>query len=108
LPASGVAQLDNSTKLTTLSNGLRVCSENSYGQIATVGMLVNAGSRHQNIHSAGVAHLVDRMAFKSTKHRSMQTMLDELILMGGNITASASRESINVRLPAPLFGLLKT
>jgi hypothetical protein len=35
------------TKVTTLSNGLRVASQETYGQVSTVGVFANVGSRYE-------------------------------------------------------------
>jgi len=35
------------TEITTLDNGLRVASQETYGQVATVGVFANVGSRHE-------------------------------------------------------------
>ena len=35
------------TQITTLSNGLRVASQETYGQVATVGVFANVGSRYE-------------------------------------------------------------
>ena len=44
------------TNISSLSNGLKVASENVPGPIATVGVIVDAGSRYENSSNHGVSH----------------------------------------------------
>ncbi|XP_068925296.1 mitochondrial-processing peptidase subunit alpha isoform X2 [Petaurus breviceps papuanus] len=51
------------TKVTTLENGLRVASQNKFGQFCTVGILINSGSRHEAKYVGGIAHFLEKLAF---------------------------------------------
>jgi predicted Zn-dependent peptidase len=51
-------------QVTTLANGLRVCSRDGPGPVAAVGVLLDAGSRYETPETNGVTHLLDRLAFK--------------------------------------------
>ena len=53
------------TLLTTLDNGVRVVSQETYGQMSTLGVLTNTGSRH--CKSVGMLHLLETLAFSSTQ-----------------------------------------
>lgn len=44
--------------------------------------------------SFGATHLLERMAFKSTTNRSHLRVVREVEAIGGNVTASASREQM--------------
>lgn len=52
------------TKVTTLANGMRVASEEAYGETATIGVWIDAGSSYENEKTNGVAHFLEHMAFK--------------------------------------------
>lgn len=52
------------TRVTTLDNGIRVASEDSGAPTATVGIWIDAGSRHESDANNGVAHFLEHMAFK--------------------------------------------
>ena len=52
------------THVTTLSNGIRVATENTLGHFSAVGVFVDAGSRYETPRTLGVSHILDRMAFK--------------------------------------------
>ncbi|KAF9195175.1 Mitochondrial-processing peptidase subunit alpha [Haplosporangium sp. Z 767] len=82
------------TKVTKLPNGVRVATEDSQGHFASLGVYVDAGSRYEDDSTRGVSHILDRLAFKSTKTRSSETMMADLEAAGGNVMCSSSRESI--------------
>ncbi|KAL1914414.1 uncharacterized protein VTP21DRAFT_8932 [Calcarisporiella thermophila] len=85
---------DGLTHITTLSNGLRVVTENTAGHFAAVGVYVDAGSRYETPKTRGISHILDRLAFKNTEHRTAEEMIAELESLGGNIMCSSSREAI--------------
>jgi len=80
------------TKITTLSNGLRVASEETYQQASTVGLFINAGSRYENDSNNGISQFLQHMAFKSTENRSHLRIVRDIELLGGSIGASSQRE----------------
>lgn len=112
------------TRITTLPNGVRVASEDvpvpstfplfllllmsSYhrapltlyvgvacqGPSACVGVFVASGSIHESPESAGVTHLLEKLAFKDTAHRSHRQIVQDVEATGGNVGASASREQM--------------
>ncbi|KAJ5516644.1 hypothetical protein N7527_008204 [Penicillium freii] len=81
-------------QITTLSNGVRVATESLPGPFAGVGVYVDAGSRYEDESLRGVSHIMDRLAFKSTKARTGDEMLEILESLGGNIQCASSRESL--------------
>jgi processing peptidase subunit beta len=80
------------TEVTTLSNGLRVGSESSHGEVATVGVWIDAGSRDETTENNGVAHFFEHMAFKGTRNTSQYKLEMEIENMGGHLNAYTSRE----------------
>ncbi|KAL1862354.1 Mitochondrial-processing peptidase subunit alpha [Paecilomyces lecythidis] len=89
--AKDPAELD---QITTLPNGVRVATESLPGPFSGVGVYVDAGSRYEDDSLRGVSHIMDRLAFKSTKSRSGDEMLEALEALGGNIQCASSRESL--------------
>ncbi|KAH9871354.1 hypothetical protein IAQ61_005533 [Plenodomus lingam] len=85
------AELD---QVTTLPNGLRVATEALPGHFSGIGVYVDSGSRYENDALRGVSHIVDRLAFKSTRNTSGDQMMEKLETLGGNIQCASSRESI--------------
>ncbi|ODQ55085.1 hypothetical protein SAICODRAFT_89261 [Saitoella complicata NRRL Y-17804] len=85
------AELD---QITRLPNGLRVATEALPGHFAAVGVYVEGGSRFEPPELSGCSHIMDRLAFKSTKTRSIDDMQGVLQEMGGTYMCSSSREAV--------------
>ena len=84
-------------QVTTLPNKVRVATEATPGHFSAVGVYVDAGSRYERPWvpgESGVSHLLDRMAFKSTKGRTAEDMEQLIQAVGGNVMCSSSRETI--------------
>jgi len=80
------------TRVSVLGNGMKVASEDSGEQTATVGLWIDAGSRHENERNNGVAHFFEHMAFKGTNKRSQTDLELEIENMGAHLNAYTSRE----------------
>lgn len=63
--------------------------------VASIGLHVDCGSIYESPDSFGATHLLERMAFKSTLNRSHLRIVREVEAIGGNVTASGSREHIS-------------
>ncbi len=80
-------------QVTTLANGLRVASDPMpHLHTASVGIWVDAGSRHESADNNGVAHMLEHMAFKGTERRSAVQIAEEIEAVGGHLNAYTSRE----------------
>ena len=102
-------------QISTLANGIRVATEALPGAFSGIGVYVDAGSRYENEVLRGVSHIIDRLAFKSTKSRTSDQMLETLESLGGNIQCASSRESLmyqsasfNAAVPTTLALLAET
>ncbi|KAG6533314.1 mitochondrial-processing peptidase subunit alpha-like [Zingiber officinale] len=82
------------TEITTLPNGVKIASETSPNPAVSLGLYVDCGSVYETPLSSGSTHLLERMAFKSTTNRSHLRVVREVEAIGGNVTASASREQM--------------
>ena len=80
------------THVTTLPNQLRVASEATGGETATVGVWIDTGSRYEDDANNGVAHFLEHMAFKGTSKRSQLQLETEVENMGAHLNAYTSRE----------------
>jgi len=78
--------------VSTLPNQLRVASESTGGETATLGMWIDTGSRYESDANNGVAHFLEHMAFKGTAKRSQLQLETEIENMGGHLNAYTSRE----------------
>jgi len=77
---------------TTLSNGIRVCSENIAGATAQVAVYVGAGSRHEDLSTSGTSYLLSKFASRGTANRSKTEFYEEVENMGARYVAEADRE----------------
>eukprot|EP01133_Synstelium_polycarpum_P016698 gene16698-19851_t len=81
------------TKVTTLSNGIRVATEQSFGETASIGVWVDSGSVYETDKNNGVAHFLEHMIFKGTERRPSPNYIEtEVENMGGSLNAFTSRE----------------
>ncbi|KAL3780411.1 hypothetical protein HJC23_004348 [Cyclotella cryptica] len=93
------------TKITTLSNGVRVGSMETFGQVSTLGVVLDYGSRYESdrfvdpstnqvVSTAGVNHMMELLAFQSTKGHSGMEIQNILENLGGVTFATSSREQM--------------
>lgn len=84
---------DKSFRTTVLENGVKVASENSFGQFCTVGVLVDAGSRQEIDYPSGVTHLLERLAFQSnSKYANLDDVFRSMEELGGHLDCMSSRD----------------
>ncbi|XP_005089371.2 mitochondrial-processing peptidase subunit alpha [Aplysia californica] len=83
------------THVTTLDNGLRIASENKFGQFCTVGVLVDSGSRYESAYPSGITHFLEKMSFgKTTNWEDRDKILQELEKVGGICDCQGSRDTL--------------
>ncbi|KAF9961340.1 Mitochondrial-processing peptidase subunit alpha [Mortierella alpina] len=93
-PIAAATNSSLASRVTKLPNGVRVATEDSQGHFASLGVYVDAGSRYEDDSTRGVSHILDRLAFKSTRTKTSEAMMADLEAAGGNVMCSSSRESI--------------
>ncbi|CAO3569561.1 unnamed protein product [Mortierella alpina] len=93
-PSASLTNSSLASRVTKLPNGVRIATEDSQGHFASLGVYVDAGSRYEDDSTRGVSHILDRLAFKSTKTKTSEAMMADLEAAGGNVMCSSSRESI--------------
>ena len=71
---------------------MRVASEFSPGQTATVGVWIESGTRFETEANNGTAHFLEHMAFKGTEKRTKEALELEVENMGAHLNAYTSRE----------------
>lgn len=79
-------------KMTTLENGVRVCTESWNSPTAAVGVYVDAGSRYETPETCGTSHFLEHLLFKGTKNRSKSQFENEIEVSGSTLDAYTSRE----------------
>lgn len=94
------------TKVTVLPNGLRVASENRFGQFCTVGVLVDSGPRYEVAYPSGISHFLEKLAFGATKfYESKDAILHMLENHGGICDCQSSKEIAIYAVSAERNGL---
>ncbi len=80
-------------ELTTLESGLRVVTDTMRElETASVGVWIDAGSRHEKETEQGLSHLLEHMVFKGTKRRGARAIAEEMESVGGEINGATSVE----------------
>jgi predicted Zn-dependent peptidase len=85
---------DESVRVTTLDNGLRVASDSMTSvETVSLGAWVGVGARHEAPEVNGVSHVLEHMAFKGTERRSARAIAEEIEAVGGHLNAYTSHEN---------------
>ncbi|ATD54979.1 M16 family metallopeptidase [Clostridium chauvoei] len=80
--------------LYTLKNGLRVVTEYiEHVNSISVGVMVQNGSRNEDIEVNGISHFIEHMFFKGTYKRTSKEIVQEIENVGGQINAYTSKEA---------------
>jgi len=83
-----------SVEVSRLNNGFTVATDRmDHVETAVIGVWVGIGARHETLELNGVSHMLEHMAFKGTKRRSAQDIVNEVEFVGGQINAYTSREN---------------
>ena len=79
---------------TSLPNGLRVVTESMPAvRSVSLGVWLNAGSRHETDPEGGITHFIEHMVFKGTDRFSARELACEIDGLGGNLDAFTSKET---------------
>lgn len=85
--------LDANYRKTVLPNGIRIVTEEiPYVRSISVGMWADIGSRDEREENNGIAHFIEHMVFKGTKHYSLKRIARSLESVGGYLNAFTSKE----------------
>jgi predicted Zn-dependent peptidase len=89
-----ITHSDSDFRAARLQNGIRVVTEHMpVSKTASLGIWIEAGSRHEAPGQEGMAHLMEHMAFKGTARRDALAIAKELDTLGGLSNAFTSREA---------------
>lgn len=82
-------------KIFRLSNGIRVVHQHlATTKIVHCGIIVDVGSRDENILNQGIAHFWEHMAFKGTRRRRSYNIINSLDSVGGELNAFTDKEKV--------------
>lgn len=79
-------------KVFQLENGLRILFQPHPSTITHVCLIVDAGSRHEEIGKFGTAHFIEHLLFKRTVRRNTNQILNRLESVGGDLNAYTTKE----------------
>ncbi|WP_099370499.1 pitrilysin family protein [Sphingobacterium sp. 1.A.5] len=79
-------------KIFQLDNGLRVLFQPHSSSITHICLIVDAGSRHEEMGKFGTAHFIEHLLFKRTERRSTNQILNRLESVGGDLNAYTTKE----------------
>lgn len=83
-----------SIEVSKLQNGFTVATDRmDHVETAAIGVWVGIGARHETPNLNGISHMLEHMAFKGTRRRSAQDIVNEVESVGGQINAYTSREN---------------
>ncbi|MDD4778246.1 MAG: pitrilysin family protein [Fermentimonas sp.] len=85
----GIMSTVNSYKL---DNGLRIIHRQFPSEISYCGIVVNTGTRDEFPSEYGMAHFVEHMLFKGTKHRKAHHIMNRMENVGGDLNAYTTKE----------------
>ena len=77
-----------------LKNGLRVVTEYiDHVNSISVGVMVQNGSRNEELSVNGISHFIEHMFFKGTEKRNSKEIVQQIENVGGQINAYTSKEA---------------
>lgn len=79
-------------QIITLKNGIRVLLKPVKSQIAHCCLIINAGSRDEEVGEPGLAHFIEHLLFKKTEKRNTSQILNRLEIVGGDLNAYTTKE----------------
>lgn len=79
-------------QITTLPNGFRVVSQETYSQVATFAVFLDAGSMYEVGDEVGACHFIESTAFRATQNRSGDDILATCQKHGITTAAVFNRE----------------
>ena len=78
---------------TVLENGLRIVTEHlPETRAASIGVLIECGSRDETVEESGLAHLCEHMLFQGTSSRSALQIARQMDFAGGQIGGFTTRD----------------
>ena len=85
----------------TLSNGIRILHLSDNMPISYVGIAIDAGTRDELPDESGMAHFVEHLLFKGTKHRRSWHIINWLESVGGQLDAYTTKEETYIYATVP-------
>lgn len=94
--------------VTTLPNGVRVATRQTFGEVSSVGVFINAGVRDETPATAGAAKLIEKLALTGTTKRSKAALEKDIESIGAELSVSVGREQTSFMMSVPASDLSKS
>jgi len=75
-----------------LSNGIRLVHRHTDAAVSHLALMVNTGTRDEELHENGIAHLIEHMIFKGTSRRKAYHVISFLENVGCDLNAYTTKE----------------
>ena len=75
-----------------LPNGLQIVHRKTTSPVVYVGIMVGAGTRHEQPNENGMAHYIEHCVFKGTQHYTARQIINHIEGIGGEINAYTTKE----------------
>ena len=76
----------------TLPNGVQIVHRKTTSPVVYVGIMVGAGTRHEQPNENGMAHYIEHCVFKGTEHYTARQIINHIEGIGGEINAYTTKE----------------
>ena len=75
-----------------LSNGVQIVHRLTSSPVVYVGIMIGAGTRHEQPEENGMAHYIEHCLFKGTEHYTARQIINHIEGIGGEINAYTTKE----------------
>ena len=75
-----------------LPNGLQIVHRKTPSPVVYVGLMIGAGTRHEQPNENGMAHYIEHCLFKGTEHYTARQIINHIEGIGGEINAYTTKE----------------
>ena len=79
-------------QLYTLKNGIKILLNPVKSAVSHCCLIINTGSRDEEIGRPGLAHFIEHLLFKQTQKRNTNQILNRLEIVGGDLNAYTTKE----------------
>ncbi len=82
----------NKTFYHNLPNGVQIVHRKTNSPVVYVGLMIGAGTRHEQANENGMAHYIEHCVFKGTEHYNARQIINHIEGIGGEINAYTTKE----------------
>ena len=75
-----------------LPNGVQIVHRPTLSPVVYVGLMIGAGTRHEQPNENGMAHYIEHCLFKGTEHYTARQIINHIEGIGGEINAYTTKE----------------